>query len=205
MRHPKRTDVIITNPTVPSGPGTWTNPKAIAVFVPSGGHPAEICDIALAPADLPKCDKKLRELAGSSDSDPPLCELRSTKTIKAGAIVRESDGRVWLVEPTNHFAGTVATVPKGTLDAGACPRLTALHEIYEETGLVVRLGRVLGDVERGSDAIVRLYDAVRLAGSPTDMGWESQAVMLVPMNELQTVMAAEKEASFRALVVASYH
>ena len=63
----------------------------------------------------------------------------------AGAVVREPDGRIWLVAPTNQFAGYQATFPKGTLD-GKSMQATALVEVFEETGLdVCAPGHVLID------------------------------------------------------------
>jgi 8-oxo-dGTP pyrophosphatase MutT (NUDIX family) len=54
----------------------------------------------------------------------------------AGAVVREPDGRIWLVAPTNQFVGYQATFPKGTLD-GKSMQATALVEVFEETGITV--------------------------------------------------------------------
>ena len=54
---------------------------------------------------------------------------------------------------------------------------------YEESGLRVRLLRHLVDVRR-SQTYTRYYLAERVGGSPADMGWESQCVMLVPLSKL---------------------
>lgn len=58
-------------------------------------------------------------------------------------------------------------------------------EAHEESGLQVRLVRHLVDVKRKS--YTRYYLAER-AGNPADMGWESQAVMLVPLEQLPKVL-----------------
>lgn len=187
-------------PTLPTGPDTWHDPTAVAVFVPGGACPAALCDIAMQQATLPSHGYCLAGLAGDGTRDPewalPLGQPDLTR--KAGAVVVEPDGRIWVIEPTNHYWGTVASFPKGTLDDETCPRLTALREVFEETGLVVQLGEHLADVQR-DDAIVRLYRARRVSGRPVDMGWESQSVRLVPLDQLATVMAAEKERSFVAV------
>ncbi len=184
-------------PTLPTGPDTWHDPSAIAVFVPGGACPAALCDIPMQQATLPSRGACLAGLVGNGAQDPEWATLAGQPdlTRKAGAIVVESDGRIWVIEPTNHYWDTIASFPKGTLDGDACPRLTALREVFEETGLVVQLGEHLADVQR-DDAIVRLYRAERVTGRPVDMGWESQSVRLVPPDHLAMVMVAPKERSF---------
>lgn len=56
-------------------------------------------------------------------------------------------------------------------------------EAYEESGLQVRLITHLVDVRR-TQTFTRYYLAERMGGSPADMGWESQGVMLVPREML---------------------
>ena len=114
--------------------------------------------------------------------EPPFVVPAGLDRTAAGAVVREPDGRIWLVAPTNQFAGYQATFPKGTLD-GKSMQATALVEVFEETGLQIRLKRHLVDVARSS-SYTRFYLAERLGGYPGDMCWETQAVMLVPVNQL---------------------
>lgn len=104
----------------------------------------------------------------------------------AGVVVREPDGRVWIVAPSNAFAGYQATFPKGTME-GMSAQATALVEAFEESGLQVRLLSHLVDVKR-SQSYTRYYLAERIGGHPADMGWESQAVMLVPKPSLPQVL-----------------
>src|SRR5690606_2309433 len=85
--------------------------------------------------------------------------------------------------PSNAFAGYQATFPKGTLESGVSAQASALIEVFEETGLQVQLQRHLIDVPR-SLSYTRYYVAQRVGGSPADMGWESQAVLLVPVSQL---------------------
>lgn len=202
MHHPRLRrgkKVEIMTPALPTGPDTWHDASAIAVFVPGGTCPAAICGIPMQQATLPSHGNCLAGLVGDGRQDPEwaMSAGQTDLTRKAGAIVVEPDGRIWVMEPTNHYWGTVTSFPKGTLDGEACPRLTALREVFEETGLVIQLGEHLADVQR-DDAIVRLYRARRVSGRPVDMGWESQSVRLVPRDQLATVMAAEKERSFVA-------
>lgn len=60
---------------------------------------------------------------------------------------------------------------------------TALVEVFEETGLQIRPKSHLVDVPR-SGSYTRYDLAERLGGYPGDMCWETQAVMLVPVNQL---------------------
>ena len=95
----------------------------------------------------------------------------------------EPDGRVWLVAPTNGYSGYQATFPKGRVDAGLTLQACALKETFEETGLKVELVDHLLDVPRAK-GFARYYFARRRGGNPADMGWESQAVHLVPQDQL---------------------
>jgi ADP-ribose pyrophosphatase YjhB (NUDIX family) len=103
----------------------------------------------------------------------------------AGCVVMEPDGRVWIVEPTNHYKGTKATFPKGWIDPGLTPQEAAIKETYEESGLQVQIEDFLGYVDTGGPKYIdRYYIAKRVGGSPTDFGVESQGVHLVPLDQV---------------------
>jgi ADP-ribose pyrophosphatase YjhB (NUDIX family) len=74
---------------------------------------------------------------------------------------------------------------------------TALVEAFEESGLRVRLLRHLVDVKR-SLSYTRYYLAVRVGGNPADMGWETQAVMLVPQSQLAQALTHANDAPILA-------
>ena len=139
--------------------------------------------------DLPKGNAGWDTLAQNDSKDkpfdePPLPKLAAGKHQAAGVIIREPDGRVWIVHPTNQYGGYNATFPKGTVEPGMSLRGTALKEAYEESGLGVRLTGYAGDIERDT-SVARYYYAERMAGSPADAGWESEAVTLAPVSELK--------------------
>ena len=74
----------------------------------------------------------------------------------AGVVITEPDGRVWLVKPSNGFAGYQTTFPKGHADDGLSFQATAIKEAFEESGilladLVVRWQHGLCRTERLSD------------------------------------------------------
>ncbi|ECZ5235304.1 NUDIX hydrolase [Salmonella enterica subsp. enterica serovar Enteritidis] len=105
----------------------------------------------------------------------------------AGVIIEEADGRIWLVSPSNAFGGYKNTFPKGTCEEGLSMQANAIKEAWEEAGLAIEIVDVLGDFERTTSK-ARMYIARRTGGNPVDMGWESQAVQLVPPEKLRDVL-----------------
>jgi len=91
------------------------------------------------------------------------------------------------VAPTNAFGGYEVTFPKGTIDTGMTPQSTAIREAFQESGLQVELTGFIGDFER-STSVTRYYFAKRISGIPSDMDWESQAVLLIPQEKLFSVL-----------------
>jgi len=122
---------------------------------------------------------------GDAIEEPPFFLPQGMKAA-AGAVVVEDDGRVWLVSPSNGFGGYRATFPKGRLDPGGNLQHTAVREVFEESGLLVRLDTFLLDVRR-TQTYTRYYVGRRVEGSPAEMGWESQAVHLVPAARLHEI------------------
>ena len=107
----------------------------------------------------------------------------------SGVVIRERDGQIWIVHPSNRFAGYDATFPKGGIDRGLTPAANAIKEAWEETGLRVQLLQFLFDVDRGAgSSFARYYLARRSGGSPSDMGWESQAVSLCPPSMVMALL-----------------
>lgn len=111
----------------------------------------------------------------------------------AGVVVQENDGRIWMVCPTNQFAGYAVTFPKGHTD-GKSLQAAALTEAFEESGLRVRLLRHLIDARR-TQTYTRYYLAERVGGTPSAMGWESQCVMLSPFDQVKTLKPAQVDLS----------
>lgn len=82
---------------------------------------------------------------------------------------------------------------------------TAIREAWEESGLQVELVAFFMDVQRTSTR-TRYYRARRLGGNPSEMGWESQAVMLVPRSKLKHIVTAPTDIPLiEALVNAPGH
>jgi ADP-ribose pyrophosphatase YjhB (NUDIX family) len=176
--------VVIHMPTKASTSESWFDPDKTAVFIPGGKAPTILNGTSLSPwIDHPSTSKEwncLDELLPSLD-EPPL--PNSALRFASGVVAIEDDGRVWMVSPSNQFGGYKTTFPKGKLDDKSISlQANAIKETFEESGLKVLLTGYLGDFKR-TTSMTRLYLAERVGGDPTDMGWESQAVRLVPPAE----------------------
>jgi ADP-ribose pyrophosphatase YjhB (NUDIX family) len=184
--HPKPDDegkqVAILHPSQPSPISCWEGAKEAATVVPDGSMPDELNGISFQPWQAPTSDEEWAAVEGQANIDEPPFTAPPGKHAAAGVVVIEPDGRVWLVAPTNAFGGYKHSFPKGRPGTGASLQTTAIREAFEESGLKVRITGYLGDFER-TTSFTRLYLAERVGGDPTAMGWESQAVRLVPQRE----------------------
>ncbi len=75
----------------------------------------------------------------SSASKPVAC---------VGAVVRDAHGRWLLVRRGTEPGRGQWSVPGGRVEAGELPTRAVAREVLEETGVVVRVGRIVGVVER---------------------------------------------------------
>ena len=89
---------------------------------------------------------------------------------------------------------TVAPQGPGKLDKenGLSLRANALNEVFEESGLKVQLTGFLCDSVR-TTSVTRFYLAMRVGGNPADMGWESQAAHLLPMDQLPAFVSHDSD------------
>ncbi len=185
--HPKPDDsgdpVVIERPSKPSPMAAWSHPDRTAAVAPDGRVPKTLHGVALKPwVSPPTSATEWETLAEASMIEVPAFKAPKGFAPAAGVVIREPDGRIWLVCPTNQFGGYEVTFPKGRLE-GKSLQATAICEAYEESGLQVRLIRHLLDTRR-TQTYTRYYLAERIGGSPADMGWESQCVLLVPPSQL---------------------
>ena len=108
----------------------------------------------------------------------------------AGAVVRDSEGRVLLVLRANEPSRGLWSVPGGRIEAGESARDAAAREVREETGLDVEVGELLltadlgpyvvadyaatvvgGTLRAGDDALdARWFTAAELAALPMSPG-----------------------------------
>lgn len=179
----------IAHPHAASDEVTWHDPDAIATFVPGGDCPGELNGIAFASwLNHPEYDEDWDEVEGQlAELKEPAMQLKPGLKPASGCVIEEPDGRVWLVSPTDQYGGYKNTFPKGKEIDDVTWQANAIKEAYEEAGLQVRITGFIGDVAR-STSVTRYYRAVRVSGMPVDMGWESQAVHLVPRNRLKAFL-----------------
>ena len=195
ITHPKKDDsgnpVRISEPSQPSDSKAWNDPKQHASTVP--GHkdvPSEINGVKVKSHPTPKTWKNVE---GQGDfKEPTLPQKMQNMRMSAGVVMVEKDPtsgehKVWVTHPTNKFGGYSATFPKGGVEHGLNTRENAIKETHEETGLKAELHDHLGDFQK-TTSVNRMYIGKRTGGHPSDMGWESQKVSLVPLHDLHKVV-----------------
>ncbi|MFJ1260612.1 NUDIX hydrolase [Cupriavidus sp. CuC1] len=186
--HPKSDDkgkpVALRKPSQPTPLSSWQQPGTFSIVVPCGELPAELNGIPLRSwLDAPQSIAAWNAVAGQAEIGEPAFSPPNGKAEAAGLIIEESDGRIWQVAPSNGYGGYTATFPKGRVEHGINRQASAIKEAWEETGLKAEITGFVADSVR-SLTYTRYYRARRVGGNPADMGWESQAVMLVPKSQL---------------------
>jgi ADP-ribose pyrophosphatase YjhB (NUDIX family) len=186
--HPKKSDsgqpVRIHAPSKCSPAEAWSAEGEIATITPGASMPAVLAGCTVSGwADLPNCTAEWEQLATTVEFIEPPFKLQLGKAAAAGTVIVERDNRVWIVSPCNAFGGYKTTFPKGRVEGGLSMRASAVKEAFEESGLKVELTAYLCDAIR-STTMTRYYLASRIGGDPSAMGWESQAVHLVPLAQL---------------------
>ena len=206
--HPQLDDhgkkVGIYNPHEASAPEGWLDGNSVITVTPGGFVPAALNGIPFAPwADAPRNERDWEDVPGQVDDlDEPPLNVPIGKQPATGVVVMEPDGRVWIVCPSNSFGGYKNTFAKGKYDNDEMSfQANAIKEAYEESGLQVEIDSFLGDVER-TTSVARYYLARRVGGTPAAMGWESQAVQLVPASQLVDHMAAKVDKEVAGWVAA---
>ncbi|MBI1794085.1 MAG: NUDIX hydrolase [Chloroflexi bacterium] len=118
----------------------------------------------------------------------------------AAAILLEQDGRVLLVRRANEPFRGLWTLPAGFVDAGEDPARAAERECLEETGLTVRVTRVLDIIAgrehpRGADFIIvyqgEIVNGQLRAADDADLaGWfEYQNLPALAFRATQIILA----------------
>jgi ADP-ribose pyrophosphatase YjhB (NUDIX family) len=198
--HPKKDDygsrVRIDSPHTPTSTESWSEPDTHATTTPNNeGVPKELNGTPFEKHPTPDSWKGVH--GQGNFPEPSIMTPRNGKKQAVGVamIEKDHDGthRVWVVHPTNQFGGYHATLPKGTVEHGLNMHENALKEVHEETGLKAKLTGHLGDTER-TTSVARYYTGERTGGHPSDMGWESQAVSLVPIKNLHKVLTHPSDA-----------
>jgi 8-oxo-dGTP pyrophosphatase MutT (NUDIX family) len=190
--HPKPNDVgqpvLLKAPSKPTPLVAWEDQGSVATVVPNGAMPAQLNGVPFTDwSGVPKSPATWNKVVGQADIDEPVFNCPEGKAEAAGVVVCEPDGRVWVVAPSNRYAGYQATFPKGRVEKDITRQANAIREAFEEAGLQVAITAFLADSNR-SLTYTRYYLARRIGGTPAGMGWESQAVHLVPRGKLPTLL-----------------
>lgn len=172
--------VRLEAPSCEAGLARLADAKASLTFIPGSTCAGTLNGVALAPC-VP-----VHDAVAALPDEPPFV-LPPGLRAAAGAVVVEPDGRIWLVAPSNGFGGYTATFPKGRVEPGMALAATAVREVWEESGLHVVPTAWLGDFRR-TLTYTRFYVARRIGGHPAHMGWESQAVHLVPPDAARALL-----------------
>lgn len=121
--------------------------------------------------------------------------------VSTGIVVMEDDGRIWVVEPKNHFGGYQHTFAKGTLEPDLTAQQNALKELYEEAGLSAEINGYVGDF-KGTTGVTRYYLAKRTGGQPWTAHWESQAVKMIPVQDAEQYLNTDRDREVVAVLMA---
>jgi len=118
----------------------------------------------------------------------------------AGAVVRDAEGRLLLVQRGHAPSMGRWSVPGGRVEPGETPEQAAAREVLEETGLRVDIGRLLACVRIG-DYLVHDFAAEVTGGTlaagddASDVRWcsfdDAELLPLTPglLDELRRMLA----------------
>jgi len=121
--------------------------------------------------------------------------------VGVGVVVRDSQGRLLLVRRGNAPGMGRWALPAGFVDAGEDPRAAAARETLEETGLVVRPGRVVDVYPGRTDGGASFFLAfeAELVGGALAAGDDAAEVGFFGPQELPDLAFASTHAAVTAL------
>lgn len=130
--------------------------------------------------------------------EPPLEQLPKGKHASAGVMVVFPSGTnmstpaanfatiqdtLMLYKPMGQFGGYKLAIPKGTVDKGESLMKAAVREVYEETGVAVKIVAHLGDY-KGDTSITRMYVGYPIGGNPQKKNGKSEECDCVVLRSL---------------------
>lgn len=169
-------------PSTPTPASCWHNSEKTAIVIADGSMPQRLNGIDIMSWSADAAQWQL--LAGADAMREPPFQCPDDLAATTGVMIVEDDGRLWLMTPSEQSSDYTATFPKGSTDEGSQLGRTAVRVAFEQTGLKVTIIAFLVDLRR-SRTYTRYYLARRIGGTPADMGWQSQAVLLVPPAQLR--------------------
>ena len=115
-----------------------------------------------------------------------------------GAVVRDAEGRLLLVQRANEPGRGLWSVPGGRVEPGETAREAVVREVAEETGLPVVVTGLAGVVERaapgGGVYVIEDFTARLAPGTDPDAlrsGDDASAAAWVPVDELDRLPCVE--------------
>lgn len=113
--------------------------------------------------------------------------MGAVREIAAVGAIAVHDGRLLLVQRGHTPAMGKWSVPGGKVEPGESDVQAITREVAEETGLVIRVGRMLGEVSRPGigDVVYRIRDyLVEIVGGCQRAGDDAADLAWVPLEEL---------------------
>jgi 8-oxo-dGTP diphosphatase len=111
----------------------------------------------------------------------------SERTIRCvGGIVHDSNGRLLLVRRLNAPGEGLWSIPGGRVEANETDEAAVTREVFEETGLSVTVGRLVGSVERPApNGAFLIFDyecqvtsgLLRAGDDASDVAWADSATL----------------------------
>ncbi len=105
----------------------------------------------------------------------------------AVGVLAQRRGRLLLVRRNLEPHQGEWSFPSGFVDAGEALEEAAVRETKEETGLDVRIERLLGAYSTAGERVIFIAYAARVTGGRIQVGAECQDVRFFPPNELPTL------------------
>jgi 8-oxo-dGTP diphosphatase len=119
--------------------------------------------------------------------------------IGAVAVVRDSEGQVLLVRQTYHREGVRWAAPGGWLGRGETPQQAAVREAWEETGLRVAAGRVLGTDSGPYGEVSIAFECEVISDSGFTPSEETDQIAYFPVRDLPPMTVDTRRLLERAL------
>ena len=116
----------------------------------------------------------------------------------AVGVVAQRRGRLLLVRRDHEPRLGEWSFPSGYVDAGEALEEAAVRETKEETGLDVRIQRLLGAYSTAGERVIFIAYSGRVTGGQIDVGDECQDVRFFPPDSLPPLAFAHDAAILRA-------
>ncbi len=127
----------------------------------------------------PRCGEALRRRrahGGARKICPGCGYIHFDDPKLAVGVLAERRGRLLLVQRNHEPRMGEWSFPSGFVDAGEVLEEAAARETKEETGLDVRIGRLLGAYSTAGERVVFIAYAARVTGGKIEVGAECQDV-----------------------------